>query len=245
MSLLAKFFRVMVVCGLGHTTVVAQGPETRFMPPAPRFSLGVQGQVTETGVVVQSVAAGSVGQAVGIERGDTIINVDGQQVGKVENRVVDLDETLGRVLRPGRSAILLLRNGRDGRLLNVRVQELTKPPTRPPGAGMTAANGQIRKWYLQYLSREPRTAEMQTWDQHLKMGKSLGSIQDIILASPEYYGLQANDETKFIGGLFRDVLRRQPVHPEGSNWLTRLKQLKGDRLKLAESFRVTYQPMIP
>jgi hypothetical protein len=72
---------------------------------------------------------------------------------------------------------------------------------------------------------------------------NLTSLPDprALLASPEYYRRNGKDEAKFIGALFRDLARRNPVHPEGSNWLTRLKQLKGDRARFIEAFRSHYR----
>ncbi|MDX2036961.1 MAG: PDZ domain-containing protein [Isosphaeraceae bacterium] len=242
------------------STCVAQfdRPDLRFRPPL-TYDLGVRERAGDTGVVIMDVTPYSPASQIGIERGDTIVTVDGRQVGRVDRRVVDLDELLDNTLKRERRALLLILNGRNGRLINVEVRadqfEGGFNPNPGPGPGpnpgpgpwpgMGGAGSQIRKWYLQFLKREITRQEMQTWEAHIRQGKPIEQIQDLILASGEYYQICGGDEAKFIGGLFRDVLRRSPVSPEGANWLARLKQLKGDRYKLAESFRTSYAVPFP
>ena len=111
-------------------------PQSRFMPPPGQatFSLGLQTRVTDTGMLVVGHEVNSVGKAAGFERGDTIITVDGQQVGQVVNRLVDLDQTLQNALNRQGSAVILIRNGRDGRLVNVglRREQFAMIPTWSP-----------------------------------------------------------------------------------------------------------------
>jgi hypothetical protein len=232
-------------------------PQSRFMPPpaAPTLSLGLQTRVTDTGVLITGHAPNSVGKAAGFERGDTIITVDGQQVGQVVNRLVDLDQTLQSAINRQGSAVILIRNGRDGRLVNVGLRRdqfsatvpvmpgpaRPKPPTPPPGGGLPGQIIQVKKWYLEYLGREATPQEVGGWEAKLRQGFAMDAIKNDLLASPEYYRRNGNDEAKFIGALFRDLVRRNPVHPEGSNWLTRLKQLKGDRARFIEAFRSHYR----
>ena len=225
-------------------------------PPGPAaFSLGLQTRVTDTGMLVVGVDVNSVGRAVGIERGDTIITVDGQQVGQVVNRLIELDQTLqGTINRQG-SAVILLRNGRDGRLVNAVVRRehfLTTPPITPPpvtprpnmpapGGAMHGQIVQVKKWYLEYLGREATPREVSNVEAQIRQGRPLDTIRNDLLASPDYYRRNGADEAKFIGALFRDLLRRNPVPPEGGNWLTRYKQLKADRLRFIETFRAHYR----
>ncbi len=231
-------------------------PQGRFMPPPgpATLSLGLQTRVTDTGMLVVGADANSVGRAAGIERGDTIITVDGQQVGQVANRLVDLDQTLQNTISRQGSAVILIRNGRDGRLVNVPVRReqfgatapvAPIPPTRPgmpPGGNpMHAQLIQVKKWYLEYLGREATPQEVGGTETQLRQGRSMEIIRNELLASPKYYRRNGTDEAKFIGALFRDLLRRNPVPPEGSNWLTRLKQLKLDRGRFIEAFRAHYR----
>jgi hypothetical protein len=220
--------------------------QSQFMPPPvpATFSLGLQTRVTDTGVLVLGHAVNSVGKAAGIERADTIITVDGQQVGQVGNRLLDLDQTLQNTIDRQGAAVILIRNGRDGRLLNVRVsrdQFVTPTPVTPPAGGaMQGQIAQVKKWYLQYLGRDATPQEMGGWEAQLRQGRQVDTIRNELLAGPEYYRRNGNDEAKFIGALFRDLLRRNPVSPEGGNWLTRFKQLKADRGRFVEAFRSHY-----
>jgi hypothetical protein len=220
-----------------------------------RFSLGLDTRVTDTGVLVVGHAANSVGKAAGIERGDTIITVDGLQVGQVTNRLVDLDQTLEKTLNRQGAVVILIRNGRDGRLLNVGLRReqfvmtapvapppvMNKPVVPPPVDPVRGQIIQVKKWYLEYLGRDAAPQEVAGWDAQLRQGQPLEAVRNDLLVGAEYYRRNGNDEAKYIGALFRDLLRRNPVSPEGANWLTRLKQLKADRRKLLEAFRAHYR----
>jgi hypothetical protein len=234
------------------------GPQSRFMPPPvpATYSLGLETRVTDTGMLVVGFAVNSVGRAAGIERGDMIITIDGQQVGQVTNRLVGLDQMLQSTLNRQGAAVILIRNGRDGRLLNVGVRReqfvMTVPPVTPPPVmprpgvpppvdPLRGQITQVKKWYLEYLGRDATPQEVGGWEAHLRQGRPLEMIRNELLAGGEYYRRNGNEEAKFIGALIRDLLRRNPIPPEGSNWLTRLKQLKADRAKLIEAFRAHYR----
>jgi hypothetical protein len=250
------FLVLFVTPASGQAPGAAGGPQSRFMPPPPSapILLGLQTRVTDTGMLVVGVAVNAVGRAAGIERGDTIITVDGQQVGQVANRLVDLDLTLQNTINRQGSAVILIRNGRDGRLLNVGLRReqfvpavpvtpppvMAKPVTPPPVNPMRGQITQVKKWYLEYLGRDATAPEMGGWEAQLRQGRPLDAVRNELLAGSEYYRRNGNDESKFIGALFRDLLRRGPVHPEGANWLTRLKQLKADRGRFIEAFRTHY-----
>lgn len=100
--------------------------ESRYLPPAApppgTYKLGITPRNTDTGVQILQVAAGSVAQRTGLEPNDIIINVAGYQVGLVNGRLYDIgDELAKRVDSRGRVS-LLVRNSRDGKLINVPVQ---------------------------------------------------------------------------------------------------------------------------
>jgi hypothetical protein len=260
-AIVSAFFVSGLVPARGQVPGAPGGPQSRFMPPPgpATFALGLQTRVTDTGMLVVGHAINSVGRALGIERGDTIITVDGQQVGQVANRLVDLDQTLQYTINRQGSAVILIKNGRDGRLLNVGVRReqfamaapVTPPPvTAPPAMArhvpppvVDPVVGQIRqvkKWYLEYLGRDASPQEVGGWETQLRQGRPIEGIRNELLAGTEYYRRNGNDEAKFIGALFRDLVRRNPVPPEGGNWLTRFKQLKADRTRLIEALRAHY-----
>ena len=100
----------------------AQG---RYLAPGSQNSgawkLGILSRNTDTGVLISQVQSGSVAQRSGLEANDVIVNVAGYQVGLVEGRLYDIaDELVRRVDGRGRVS-LLVRNGRDGKLVNVPV----------------------------------------------------------------------------------------------------------------------------
>jgi hypothetical protein len=101
----------------------AQG---RYLPPGQRpptnFRLGIYSRNTDTGVLVTSVNAGSVAQQSGIEGQDIIVAVNGYQVGIINGRTYDIADELARRVDAQGRAILLVRNHRDGRLVNIPVQ---------------------------------------------------------------------------------------------------------------------------
>jgi hypothetical protein len=102
---------------------MAQG---RYLPPSQRpptnFRLGIYSRNSDTGVLVTNVNPGSVAQQSGIEAQDIIIAVGGYQVGIVSGRTYDISEELERRVDAQGRVLLLVRNHRDGRLVNIPVQ---------------------------------------------------------------------------------------------------------------------------
>ncbi|MEY3176635.1 MAG: hypothetical protein RLZZ436_4549 [Planctomycetota bacterium] len=100
--------------------------QSRYLPPGGQpsgaYKLGITPRNTDTGVQILQVAPGSVAQRTGLEPNDVIVNVAGYQVGLVGGRLYDIgDELAKRVDSRGRVS-LLVRNSRDGKLINVPVQ---------------------------------------------------------------------------------------------------------------------------
>jgi uncharacterized lipoprotein YbaY len=100
--------------------------QSRYAPPGQRppsnFRLGIYSRNTPTGVVVSSVTPGSIAQQSGIEPNDTILTVNGYQVGIVNGRTYDISEELARRIDGQGRATLLIQNRRNGQLLNIPVQ---------------------------------------------------------------------------------------------------------------------------
>jgi hypothetical protein len=116
--------------GINDPFVDSSGPggvgQGRYLPPGQRpptnFRLGIYSRNTDTGVLVTSVNAGSVAQQSGIEAQDVIIAVNGYQVGIINGRTYDIAEELARRVDAQGRVLLLVRNHRDGRLVNIPVQ---------------------------------------------------------------------------------------------------------------------------
>ena len=112
--------------GPAQSTPVGAEAQSRYLPPGGQpsgtYKLGITPRNTDTGVQILQVAAGSVAQRAGLEPNDVIVNVAGYQVGLVGGRLYDIgDELAKRVDSRGRVS-LLVRNSRDGKLINVPVQ---------------------------------------------------------------------------------------------------------------------------
>jgi len=107
--------------------------DPQYLPPGIRppgtFKLGIMARNTQTGVQLTQVLPNSVAQRAGLEAGDTIVNVEGYQVGYVSGRLYDLGDELSRRVDSLGRVTLLVRNHRDGRLVNVAVQFIAETRT--------------------------------------------------------------------------------------------------------------------
>lgn len=110
----------------------------RYLPPPPprphAYTLGVQVRNTPTGVDLLAVQPGSAAALAGLEAGDTIVTVAGQQVGLVGERLNDIGDEIARRVA-GDGVTLLVRNHRTGGLLNV--------PVRFSAAARRTVSGQV------------------------------------------------------------------------------------------------------
>ena len=108
-GLLAALLCLAVAGGTGADEVRSRddsgwgpkGGQARYLPPAtvPRpgaYRLGINVQNSPVGVQVVNVGSGSIGQSVGLEAGDTIVAVEGFQVGFVGERLFDLGDEIAR-----------------------------------------------------------------------------------------------------------------------------------------------------
>ncbi len=109
---------------------------------APRggHPLGIMARNTPVGVDVVSVGAGSVAQAAGLEAGDTIVAVNGFQVGLVGDRLYDTGDEITRRINTANQVHLLVRKGRTGSLANVPVQFPVQGPRSITGV-LTSEGG--------------------------------------------------------------------------------------------------------
>lgn len=109
-----------------ETGRLANGGQSRYLPPTQRppsnFRLGIYSRNTDTGVLITSVNPGSVAQQSGLEAQDIIVAVNGYQVGIINGRTYDIAEELARRVDAQGRVLLLVRNQRDGRLVNIPVQ---------------------------------------------------------------------------------------------------------------------------
>ncbi|MBX3420438.1 MAG: YbaY family lipoprotein [Pirellulaceae bacterium] len=86
------------------------------------WTLGVRGDSTDTGFMVRQVTTSGAADRARIQAGDTIIAVEGYQVGMVSGRLYDLTQEINRRADASGAVRLLLQDGQTGRLATVRVQ---------------------------------------------------------------------------------------------------------------------------
>ena len=85
-----------------------------------RWVLGVRAEATEAGYLVRFVQPGSSAHRIGLEKGDRVIAVDGEQIGYVGSRLVPMSETLDRNGGEDGRVRLLVQNHRNRRLVSLR-----------------------------------------------------------------------------------------------------------------------------
>lgn len=105
------------------------------------WTLGIRGQNTDAGVVVQEVAPGSAAARARLKVGDVIISVGGYQVGYVENQIFDVTEEISRRAASDGRVSLLVQDSRSNRLAALRV---TLQPRHELISGRLAYNGSTR-----------------------------------------------------------------------------------------------------
>jgi len=84
--------------------------------------LGVYGSYTSTGMVLTEVYRGTAADRAGLEVGDRIVAINGQQIGVVGNSRRTLDTTLQREASGTGWVRLLVQDKRTLRLINVDVR---------------------------------------------------------------------------------------------------------------------------
>ena len=77
------------------------------------------------GVRVRSVTPGSAASRARIEVGDSIVTVNGYQVGMVQGRLYDLSEEISRRADASGAVTLVVQDHRTSALASVRVQQRT------------------------------------------------------------------------------------------------------------------------
>ena len=111
-----------------------------FDPDDSPVVLGVSGTDTASGVLITRVIPGTPADRAGLERGDRVLAVGGQQVGLVSTaagpRVVPLGAELARHIGPTGDAVLLVQDHRTRIVTTVTVRPVPRyGPTSPPGYG--------------------------------------------------------------------------------------------------------------
>lgn len=87
-----------------------------------QWTLGIRGNNTDAGVVIQEVAPGSAAQKARLKVGDVIVSISGYQVGFVGNQVFDVAEEINRRASTDGRVSMLVQDSRSSRLAALRVQ---------------------------------------------------------------------------------------------------------------------------
>ncbi len=150
-----------VVCVLTFmvSTSMAQGyfpnvnsptgnPQPNYLPPGSlppeAYRLGIGAQNTDTGLQITDVTANSVARRAGLEAGDRIITVAGQQVGYLGGKLIDLTNELARNVDAQGRVTLLVHDQRTRQLVNVPVQFSTTMPTNQAVSGRIGTQSPYR-----------------------------------------------------------------------------------------------------
>ncbi len=88
---------------------------------ANQWTLGIRGQNTDAGVVIQEVAPASAAARARLKVGDIIVSVGGYQVGYVDNQIFDVAEEINRRATSDGRVNLLVQDSRSSRLAALRV----------------------------------------------------------------------------------------------------------------------------
>ena len=91
-------------------------------PGRNEWRLGVHADRTNTGMVITQVIRGGAAERAGLERGDRIVAVGGQQVGMVDGRYRSIRNKLQQLASGRGDVTLLIQNRRNRNLVNVSVR---------------------------------------------------------------------------------------------------------------------------
>lgn len=176
-----------------------------------QWSLGVRGDSTETGFLISQVTPGSSAERARLQRGDTIITVEGFQVGQVAGRLYDLNQEINRRADTTGIVSIVLQDGQTGRLAAVRIQldghtsQITgvvlSPQILPPDAVVTVQ--------IENLTR-PNWAVRN--GQQVLSGANLRNVSFRIPYDPTYISAQdAYQVRAMVSSGGRDIMYTQPV----------------------------------
>lgn len=87
-----------------------------------QWNLGVQGDSSDVGVLIRQVTPGGAASRARIQPGDSVVAVEGFQVGFIGGRLYDLSDEINHRADAKGAARLLLQDGQTGRLASVRIQ---------------------------------------------------------------------------------------------------------------------------
>src|SRR5438105_3911882 len=87
---------------------------------------------------------------------------------------------------------------------------------------------QVDQWYRQYLGRAVDQSGLDRWANELRDGTPWQEVLGGILGSQEYFRLKGGTYSRYVQGLYLDVLGRAPTRLEMRRSLDRLDQPYSD-----------------
>jgi hypothetical protein len=229
----------------------AQQDNARLAPSAAVFSksFGASGSNQSTGVVITAVTPGSPAQVSGIEVRDTVLTVNGYQVGLVNGVTYELEREVMSRATLGQRVTLLVKDWRTGNLTNIVVNfSATGGQTSPNMGGAIALQlAQVRVWYDQYLQRPATNSELSSWGDSLAQGGfTLQDVRAYLLGSSEFYDrFGRNNDIAFLYALFDKTANRQPSSSELSGALADLNRYGSNRVGFVKQFLDSRPEAIP
>ena len=130
--------------------------QPNYLPPGSlppeAYRLGIGARNTDTGLQITDVTPNSVAGRAGLEAGDRIVTVAGQQVGYMGGKLIDLTNELARNVDTQGRVTLLVHDQRSRQLVNVPVQFSTTLPTNRSVSGRIGTQGAFRPTSTSSLS---------------------------------------------------------------------------------------------
>lgn len=96
-------------------------------------------------------------------------------------------------------------------------------------------SGLITNAYTRYLGRAPDPAGLEFWLAQMQYGMHIEQMQAGFIGSDEFYQLAGSDGRRWVTGLYRAVLEREPGSSEVDFWVGRLSA-GADRSQVALGF---------
>jgi uncharacterized lipoprotein YbaY len=139
--------------GVNSQTGVAQ---PNYVPPGSlppeAYRLGIGARNTDTGLQITDVTPNSIARRSGLEAGDRIVTVAGQQVGYLAGKLIDLTNELARNVDSQGRVTLLVHDQRTRQLVNVPVQFSMAMPTSQSVSGRIGTQSAYRATSTSALS---------------------------------------------------------------------------------------------
>lgn len=205
-------------------------------------AFGARGTNQQAGVVITNVIPGSPAQVAGIEVRDTVLTVNGYQVGIVNGVTYDLEREVMTRAGRGQPLTLLVRDWRTNNLTNVSVNlnagGVTGGQINSMVNPVDTQLAQVRVWYDQYLQRPPSNSEMTAWRESLVRGNlTLDEVRAYLLGSADFYErFGRNNDVTFIYALYDKTQGRQPSQTELTQALALLGRYGSNRVAFVKEF---------